>query len=108
MTMRWHWVDGMIASIVIWAAGTLFPLAQASTQVPGELLVKWQGGPAGYAAAVGNALIGSIVRANYEEIGWQLVHLPDGLSVSDGLRAYKELSTVLAVEPNTLVSGPGP
>jgi subtilisin family serine protease len=64
------------------------------------LLVKWKDGPESYAAAVGNAWIGSRVKRNFTALGWQLVQLPQGLSVSEGIKAYQELGTVTAVEPD--------
>ena len=68
-----------------------------------ELLVKWQDGPESYAAAIGNLQIGSAVKRNFDEIGWQQVKLPDGMSVRDGMEAYQQLGTVLAVEPDGIV-----
>jgi thermitase len=77
--------------------------AQLQANAAGELLVKWKHGPASAAAADGNARIGSTVKRNFTAIGWQLVELPPGLSVSDGLHAYAALETVGAVEPNGLM-----
>src|SRR6185503_14946339 len=69
----------------------------------GHLLVKWKEGPESYAAAVGNASIGSTVKRNFNAIGWQHVELPPGMSVRDGLEAYRNLITVLAVEPDGII-----
>ena len=69
-----------------------------------ELLVKWRDGPESYAAAVGNAMLGSTVAATFLELGWQQVRLADGMSLEDGLRRYRELGSVLGVEPNARVS----
>lgn len=69
----------------------------------GELLIKWKDGPQSYAAAAGNAQIGSRVRRNFIAIGWQLVGLPPGMSARDGVEAYRQLDTVLAAEPNGAV-----
>lgn len=68
-----------------------------------SLLVKWRDGPETYAAAVGNSQIGSTVKRNFNEIGWQLVELPPGLSVRDAMEAYQQLGGVLAVEPDFAV-----
>ncbi len=69
----------------------------------GELLVKWKDGPESYAAALGNSMIGSTVKRNFNEIGWQHVELPPGMSVRDGIEAYQHLGTVLAVEPDGII-----
>src|SRR5437867_1436693 len=74
----------------------------------GELLVKWADGPDSYAAAVGNANIGSEVKRNFHQIGWQHVKLPDGMSMREGMEAYQGLGTVVAVEPNYTMPLPFP
>lgn len=66
----------------------------------GELLVKWQDGPDSRAAAEGNAAVGATIKHNFSAIGWQQVALPRGMSLAEGLAAYRKLGTVLAVEPN--------
>ncbi len=68
-----------------------------------ELLIKWQGGPQGEPAAFGNAQLGSTVIRNFPAVGWQLVELPRGMSVRDGLAAYQALGTVLTVEANGII-----
>ena len=75
----------------------------ASHYAERELLVKWKDGPDSYAAAVGNAQIGSTVKRNFNEIGWQYVELPPRLSVRDGIEAYQALGTVASVEPNGII-----
>jgi subtilisin family serine protease len=52
---------------------------------------------------VGNSVIGSTVKRNFDTIGWQLVQLPAGMNVRDGMEAYQQLGTVLAVEPNGIL-----
>jgi hypothetical protein len=49
----------------------------------GHLLVKWKDGPESYAAAVGNASIGSTVNRNFNAIGWQHVELPPGMAIGN-------------------------
>jgi subtilisin family serine protease len=82
------------------ATSTWLPSLKADNTLATRLLLKWQDGPGSSAAAVGNAAIGSRVRRNLNTIGWQVVELPPGMSVSSGLRAYRALSAVLAVEPD--------
>ena len=68
-----------------------------------RLLVKWKDGPQSPAAAAGNVKIGSTVKRSYHAIGWQLVELPAGLSMSEGIKAYQALGTVAFVEPDGVV-----
>jgi subtilisin family serine protease len=93
-----------IRSVVLLATFAICPQLHA---VPGyregHLLVKWQDGPESYAAAVGNDQIGSTVKRNFNTIGWQHVQLPSGMSVRDGIKAYRALGTVLAVEPDGII-----
>src|SRR3989442_12051084 len=82
----------------------LLSVCSRSNAVPryreGHLLVKWKDGPDSYAAALGNSVIGSTVKRNFNAIGWQLVELPPGVSVSEGIKAYQALGNVTAVEPD--------
>jgi subtilisin family serine protease len=89
--------------IVILIASVSIELHSASSGSAVELLVKWNDGPESYAAAVGNALIGSTLKRNFNMIGWQDLQLPEGMSVSDGIEAYRQLGTVMAVEQNATV-----
>ena len=75
-------------------------LTPSGRYAAGELLVKFEGGPDGYAAALGNASVGSEVQSNFRACGWQQVKLPPGMTIRQGLEAYQALETVLAVEPN--------
>jgi thermitase len=72
----------------------------APGQIDGELLIKWRDGPESSAAVAGNALVGCTVKRNFSAIGWQQVALPPGMTVGEGLAAYRALDTVLVVEPN--------
>ena len=78
------------------------------TSVPGELLVKWRDGPMSAAAADGNRSIGASVKRSFEAIGWQYVKLPEGLSLADAMARYRALGTVLAVEPNWVMTPVAP
>jgi hypothetical protein len=91
---------GILSLLLLIIFAVCLPAQAASRYAERELLVKWKDGPDSYAAAVGNAQIGSIVKRNFNEIGWQHVKLPPGMSVFDAVEAYRALGTVLAVEPN--------
>src|SRR6186997_2789943 len=76
------------------------PLWAGGADVRPTVLVKWKDGPHSAAAATGNAQIGATAKRSFHAIGWQLVELPPGMSVSEGLKAYKALESVGVVEPN--------
>jgi hypothetical protein len=76
----------MLAPPAVWAAR------------PVRLLVKWASGPASPAAQAGNAQVGGAPERAFPCLGWQTIRLPEGLSVADGLRAYRRLPGVVAVE----------
>src|SRR5688500_2463478 len=61
----------------------------AGRYAQGELLVKWKDGQAGNAGALGSASGGATVKRNFSAVGWQRVMLPEGMSVSEGLEAYR-------------------
>lgn len=68
-----------------------------------DLLVKWQDGPTSAAAEEAHTRIGSTVKRNFLALGWQVVRLPDGMSVTEGLHSYRQARGVLAVEPDSAV-----
>ena len=93
-----------LVSIILLTLRLSCPQLQAAPgYAESELLVKWQDGPGSYAAAVGNAAIGSTVKRNFNAIGWQHVQLPPAMSVRNGIEAYQALGTVLAVEPDGIL-----
>src|SRR5688572_858777 len=84
----------IFASLVAFASGPEFFTAER------ELLIKWKGGPNSEQAGIGSAAIGGTVKRNFSAIGWQLVRLPEGMSVSEGLAKYRAHPEVLLVEAN--------
>ena len=95
-----HFAAIWLAAATLGHAGAAPQLDRSGRYAAGELLVKWKDGPDSYAAALGNASIGAAVQRDFSAIGWQWVRLPEGMSVHEGLEAYRKLDTVLAVEPN--------
>ncbi len=89
-----------VSTILLTLCLSYTQLVAAPVFVEGELLVKWRDGPDSHAAALGNSVIGSTVKRNFNAIGWQHVQLPPAMSVRDGIAAYQALGTVLAVEPD--------
>jgi len=92
----------VVRLVIILALGLTFQAAADDSIV--RLLVKWRDGPASAAAVEGNARIGATVKRNFPALGWQLVELPPGLSAGDALRAYQQLASVAAVEPDGRVA----
>lgn len=76
------------------------PLPTMAAETVTRLLVKWKDGPGSAAAAAGNRTIGSTVKKNFYAIGWQMVEVPPGLGVQTAMESYRQLGTVLAVEPD--------
>ena len=93
----------MLCIVLLITFADCLQLNAAPRNREGALLVKWQDGPESHVATVGNVQIGSAVKRNLNQIGWQLVELPAGMSVGDGIRAYRELRTVVDVEPDRTI-----
>jgi subtilisin family serine protease len=72
----------------------------ANQHVPGELFVKFRGGPLGDNATSINHLLGSEVIRSFPRVGWQLVRLRNDLDVEAAMQRYLEFEAVLAAEPN--------
>ena len=97
---RSSWI---LSIILLGVFAVSLPLHAVPRYRESHLLLKWQDGPESYAAAVGNSVIGSTVKRNFNTIGWQLVELPPDMSVRDGMEAYQQLGTVLAAEPDGII-----
>ena len=74
--------------------------AAAQNYVEGELLVKFKNGTASPDVLAANSLSGAIVVQEFPELGWQLVKLPDGANVEQGLAMYGNFAGVENVQPN--------
>jgi subtilisin family serine protease len=72
-------------------------LIQADTPAQ-MLLVKWKGGGESDAARNANAMLGSRVKRQFDQTGWQLVVLSSEISTSDAIRRYRMAPDVLATE----------
>ena len=64
-----------------------------------ELLVKWRESTAPSAKTSEN-----VVGRNFEQIGWQLIEIPDRMSTDGALQYYKALPNVLYAEINRQIS----
>lgn len=97
-----HQLNGLVLALALVAAAALPSHAAGDAPAP-SLLVKWRDGPESTTAAAGNAAIGSTVVRNFPFLGWQWVELPEGLSLADGMARYRQLDSVLMIEPNRKV-----
>src|SRR5689334_12944348 len=75
----------------------------SSRYVEGELLIKFKGGPRGDPATRAKSAMKHEVKRHFDFIGWQHVRLPTGVTVEEGLARYRNLTDVLAAEPNEVV-----
>jgi subtilisin family serine protease len=66
----------------------------------GELLVKFKDGPYSLDSQRGHTQTGATVLQNFDPIGWQLVKLPKGVSVDEGIAAYQKITGCLLAQPN--------
>src|SRR5438309_7912822 len=62
-----------------------------ASYVQGELLVKVQSGPYSQKASLSHAIAGATVLRTFPAIGWQHIRLPEGMSVREGIEAYRTL-----------------
>jgi len=73
---------------------------QVRGTVPGQLLVKVTAGPTSDAAVNANKLVGATQVKAFSRIGWQLVQLPAGKTVEQGIAEYQQNPDVAGAEPN--------
>lgn len=78
--------------------------AQSSTPeknyTQGELLVKFKDGPYSMDSQRAHAETGAVVLQNFDPLGWQLVKLPKGVSVDEGIASYKKTTGCELAQPN--------
>ncbi len=92
-----------LAASFLVLGGSNLPESVEARTIPGQLLVKCVGGPASAAARAADAAVGSAQVRCFNAIGWHLVRLPEGLSVSEAMAKYRAQPGVLAVEPNAAI-----
>lgn len=92
-----------VGAAVLGRAGEPLKLDSSGRYAEGELLVKFASAPEGAAAAKAHRAVGSKTLRQFRACGWQLVELPPGLTVEEGLTKFKHSPAVLAVEPNYVV-----
>jgi subtilisin family serine protease len=95
-----------VVSLLQLAAVFLLPFAHvaaapsSSTYFPGQLIVKFKPGWAGNVRAAAPGVAGAKIKASMPRLGWQLIQLPEGMSVATALDYYRSLPEVAGVEPN--------
>ena len=97
----------VINSLFIALLLTVTAAAAASNQfnfekgyVENELLVKYADGTLAEAARTANLQAGASVLQNFPDLGWQLVRLPENLTVEQALINYRSFAGVAAAQPN--------
>ena len=68
--------------------------------VNNEILVKYSNGTMSEAAQAANLQAGASVVQNFPDLGWQLVRLPENLTVEQALTNYSGFAGVEAAQPN--------
>ncbi|MDQ4123915.1 MAG: S8 family serine peptidase [Acidobacteriota bacterium] len=82
------------------AAGSSANAKAAKKYVEGELLVKYQNGLASPDSLFANSISGATVVQDFPDLSWQLVKLPAGVTVEQGLAQYANLVGVENAQPN--------
>jgi subtilisin family serine protease len=77
---------------------------ESESYVNGEILVKFKPGESPSQIQSVHSRIGATVLKEFTQIGWQHIKLPDGMSVEEGIRAYKNLQEVTDAQPNYIYS----
>src|SRR5687768_2662341 len=96
----------IIAILFVLSLFQVFAITPSQSTAPkknytdGELLVKFIDGPYSMTTDRAHAQTGATVLQNFDPLGWQLVKLPAGLSVDEGLAAYRKNSDCLLAQPN--------
>lgn len=72
--------------------------------VKGELLVKFKRGETTERVSATHSRIGATLLKEFEPLGWQHIKLPDGISVEEGIRTYKDLPEIAEAQPNYIYS----
>src|SRR5439155_1500723 len=89
--------------VAVWFLAVAWPAAaspDASTYLPGQLLIKLRPAQSGAAPQTVSQLAGARVKATLPNLGWQLVQLPPGMSVHAAIEYYRNLPGVAYAEPN--------
>lgn len=77
-------------------------LSAAPESVPGQLLVKYQAGASAAVRAAAAREIGIVVLKDFPRFDLQLVQLPAGMTLNEGIAAFSNTPGVQFAEPNYL------
>jgi subtilisin family serine protease len=72
--------------------------------VKGELLVRFKSNESKRQIESAHLRIGATLIKEFAPIGWQHIKLSDGMSVEEGIRAYKNMSEIEDAQPNYIYS----
>lgn len=95
---------------LFFAALPILAAEPADLFVPGEVLVKLRSSRDRESMSISHLLPGAVVEKTFGKLGWQLVRLPEGMSVSEGLKRLRDSREVSETEPNyrlQLLAGAG-
>ncbi|MHB0935372.1 MAG: S8 family serine peptidase [Armatimonadota bacterium] len=75
-------------------------LSAPPASVPGQLLVRYQAGSSAAVRSTASRTIEAVVIKEYPRFNLQLVGLPDGMTIEEGITAYRNTPGVTYAEPN--------
>jgi subtilisin family serine protease len=81
-------------------SGSATTAPKAGNYVPGELLVKYRSEAAKAGIAQLNASLGAAVEAEFTELRWQYIRLPEGFAMGEAIDSYRKDPNVESVQPN--------
>ncbi len=88
-------------ALVFLSFSSIFALEKtANNYVEGELLVKFKNGTASSAAFSVNSKFGAKIAQEFPDLGWQVVKLPEKMSLSEGLANYRSSDEIIEAQPN--------
>ena len=92
--MKFTRIVSLLVILVALFGATDSVSAAAKNYVEGELLVKFQNGTVSPDNLIANSISGAKIVQNFPELGWQLLKLPAGTSVEEGLAQYSNFAGV--------------
>ena len=92
----------LFGSLLVVAFSVLSVMSQANENryVPDEVLVKFEGSAAGASSAARVTDNGARVLEKFNDLEWQRVRIPRGMTVEAAIEKYRKLEGVVHVQPN--------
>jgi subtilisin family serine protease len=95
-------ISSLLTAVTVILISTIFamPQAKADAYVQNEVLIKIDSS-ASARRSVDNAIArGARALEKFNDLGWQRIRVPAGMTVEDAIRQYQKLDGVIAVQPN--------